>query len=355
MIGTAFRVLRTEGAFSAYRRAEERVAEAAHRASLLLRPVRPVHINILNVSMTGVSPRKGGVPTQLLFRLREERALREVALYSPGFLELPSFGRRVRSVREALEITGARVIHLEGTFGAPVGELAGAELIVSVHEVGAPRELLEAARVIVYPSRFLRDHYGIDGEIIEPGVVAPHPASGHPLTAARGEGLGVRGIAFAGAVQRHKGAHLIPEVVERTPGLEWHAFGGGELPLPRSVRRHGYYRAGTLPTLLARYGIGRVVLPSICDETFAETFSLVLSECWQAGVPAIAFDHGALGERIREQGGGWLAPSGSGAAGLADLIMKNATTPVPRKVPTAAEAAKAYLALYRRCRMLPNQ
>lgn len=339
MIGTAFRVLRTEGAFSAYRRAEERVAEAAHRAALLVRPARPVHINILNLSMAGVSPRKGGVPTQLLFRLREERALREVAVYSPGFLELPAFGRRVRSVRQALDITGARVVHLEGTFGAPMKELAGAELIVSVHEVGAPRELLDMASVIVYPSAFLRDRYGIDGEIIEPGVLPSSIMAGGS------------NIAFAGAVQRHKGAHLIPEIVERTPGLEWHAFGLGELPLPRSVRRHGYYRAGTLAALLARYQIGRVVLPSV----FEETFGLVLSECWQAGVPAIAFDHAALGRRIREQGGGWLAPLESGAAGLADIILKNETTPVPRKVPTAAEAAKAYLALYRRCRMLGNQ
>ncbi|HEV7919337.1 MAG TPA: glycosyltransferase [Thermoanaerobaculia bacterium] len=346
-MGTVFRVLRTEGAFSAYRRAEERVAESLHRFSLLARPARPTALPILNVSPMGVAPRRGGVPTQLLFRLGEERALRSVALYSPGFLELPSGARRVSSVQEALALTGAKTIHLEGTFGARLADLQGVELIVSVHELGAPRELLEAARVIVYPSRFLRDRYGMEGEIIEPGVPAPHPASGRLLPAAGREGLGVRGIAFAGAVQRHKGAHLLPELAELTPELEWHAFGGGELPLPRSVNRHGYYRAGSLPSLLARHHIGRVVIPSIVEESF----SLVLSECWQAGVPVIAFDHGAIGQRIREHGGGWLAPAGSGAAGLAHLIRQNGGTRVPRNVPTAADAAKAYLALYRRCTM----
>jgi hypothetical protein len=341
MIRPAARVLRTEGLPSARRRAAERASESLRRLALLARPARPVSIPILNVSMMGLSPRLGGVPTQLLFRLREERAMREVALYSPGFLELPSHGRRVRSVREALDITGARTIHLEGTFGVRAKEVVhdGVELIVSAHEVGADPELLAAARVVVFPSRYLRDWYGMDGEIIEPGVPASNARAGGP------------NIAFAGAVQRHKGAHFLAELVERTPGLEWHAFGGGEVPLPRGIRRHGYYRAGSLPSLLARYRIGRVVLPSV----FEETFSLVLSECWQAGVPVIAFDHVALGERIREHGGGWLAPPESGAAGLAEIINRGGTLPVPRHVPTSLDAAKAYLALYRRCTMLASQ
>jgi glycosyltransferase involved in cell wall biosynthesis len=364
MIGTALRVLRTEGARSAWHRASERVAESVHRASLLARPAG-ITVPILNVSMMGVAPRLGGVPTQLFFRLREERRLRDVALYAPGFLELPAGGRRVGSVREALAITGARVIHLEGTFGARLSDFADAELIVSVHETGAPRELLEAARVVVYPSRFLREHYGIEGEVIEPGVplIRPSgtfsPPGGEKALARalapreRGEGgrrpgEGLR-IAFAGAVQRHKGAHLLPELAERVQA-EWHAFGGGDFPLPRNIRRHGYYRAGALPALLRRYRIGRVVLPSIIEESF----SLVLSECWQAGVPVVAFDHGAVAERIRAHGGGLLAPLSAGAVGLAELLTQDAP-PVPQNIPTSAGAAKAYLSLYRRCTMLAVQ
>ncbi|HKO56982.1 MAG TPA: glycosyltransferase [Thermoanaerobaculia bacterium] len=341
MIGTVARVVRTEGLSSAVRRVQERVSESLHRGSLLVRGAKPSAIPILNVSMMGVSPRLGGVPTQLLFRLRAERTMRDVALYSPGFLELPSHGRRVGSVAEALAITGARTIHLEGTFGVRPEDVLhdGVSLMVSVHDMTAPRELLDAARVVVFASRFLRDRYDVDGEIIEPGV----PASG--ITA------GGPHIAFAGAMKRHKGAGLLAELAELTPGLQWHAFGGGDVALPPSIRRHGYYRAGALPSLLARHRIGRVVLPSL----FEESFGVALSECWQAGVPVIAFDHAALGARIREQGGGWLAPCWAGAAGLAEIINRGGTVAVPRDVPTSTDAANAYIELYRRCTMLASQ
>ena len=51
-----------------------------------------------------------------------------------------------------------------------------------------------------------------------------------------------------------------------------------------NVNVHGYYRAGALPSLLARYGIGLIVLPSIVPETF----SLVLSEARLAGVAVVS-------------------------------------------------------------------
>lgn len=337
MIPLIARVVRNEGLASAYRRAAERVAEAMHRRWMLARPARPVRIPILNVSMMGLSPRAGGVQTQLLFRMREERKLRDVALFTPGYLEMPTFARRVHRVGDALRITGAKTLHLEGTFGVSADDVMhdGVELVVSVHDDSATPELLRSARKIVYPSRFLRDQYGLDGEIIEPGI----PRSG--VRAGGGN------VAFAGAILRHKGAHLLPELAELVPDVEWHAFGGGDLPLPKSIRRHGYYRAGTLAALLKRHRIGRVVLPSIVEESF----SLVLSECWQAGVPVVAFDQGALGERIREHGGGGLAPRDSGAAGLA-TVLRGDLPPVPGDVPTSVDAAEAYVALYRRCRML---
>ncbi|MBV9494996.1 MAG: hypothetical protein JOZ54_12175, partial [Acidobacteria bacterium] len=228
MIPLIARVVRDEGLASAYRRTEERVAEGMHRRWMLARPARAVSIPILNVSLMGVSPRGGGVQTQLMFRMREERKLREVALFTPGYLELPTFARGVHHVADALRITGAKTLHLEGTFGVTLDDVMhdGVELVVSVHDDSATPELLKRARKIVYPSRFLRDQYGVDGEIIEPGIPASNIKAG-------GEN-----VAFAGALMRHKGAHLLPELAELVPEVEWHAFGGGDMPLPKRIHRH---------------------------------------------------------------------------------------------------------------------
>lgn len=42
--------------------------------------------------------------------------------------------------------------------------------------------------------------------------------------------------------------------------------------------------------------------------TWAETYNHTLSEAWMTGVPVVATDIGALGERIRAHGGGFLVP-----------------------------------------------
>jgi glycosyltransferase involved in cell wall biosynthesis len=161
-------------------------------------------------------------------------------------------------------------------------------------------------------------------------------------------------IAYAGSVKRHKGGELLPDLVRETgAGVAWHVFGGGDEDLLRALRGlpnvkvHGYYRRGRLPALLARHRVGLVVLPTIVPESY----SLVLSEAWRAGAAVLAFDLGAPAERIRLQGGGFLAPLESRAAGLAEIAAKWAsgslTTTVPRVVPTPHDAARATISLYR--------
>lgn len=332
MIGTVAAVIRGEGIASALRRASERVAESAHRAALLARSGSE-DAAILNVSASPVVPRLGGVPIQLRARLREERAMRSVALFSPGMLEFATHARRVRTIAEALAITGARVIHLEGTHDAPIDELLGLgiDLIVTLHDFTLKRrELLAVAKRVIAPSRFVLDEYEVDGLVVEPGA----------SLAQRAASSGQR-VAYAGAVKPHKGGHLLNDLPIDD------IFGGGDEELLRNARArvHGYYRARTLPSLLAKNKIGLVVLPSIVPESF----SLTLSESWLAGVPVVAFDHGAIAERICKHGGGWLAPLDSGAKGLNALIARwrgGETVIIPTNVPTARDAARAHVALY---------
>ena len=306
-------VIRDEGFASALRRTRERIGEAIEDARFFSSKDAP----IVNVAPGGTGSRTGGVAVQLRARLRVER------LYRPVLLEprAAGLGRRV---------------HFEGA-GAPVD----VPYIVSVHDVTLldRRSFLESAQAVVFASEYLRDRYQLPGEVIEPGLsVAPAILPANP-----------RAIAFAGAVQRHKGGHLLPEIA-RSMKTTLHVFGRGDADLLRAlramenVRVHGYYEGGTLPSLLQRHGIGLVLIPSIVPEAFC----LTMSEAWAAGAAVAAFDIGAQGERIRKFGGGWVAPLDSGAEGIIQIIDVWTPIPIPTAIPAAEQSARAYVDLYRR-------
>ena len=126
------------------------------------------------------------------------------------------------------------------------------------------------------------------------------------------------------------------------------------------VQVRGYYRAGSLSRLLARQDASVALILS----TVPESFSLVLSEAWAAGVPVIAPATGAFVERMRAasvQGVGEHADAGhAGTGGL--LLSEDASDeeildaverarrmswPALPAPPTAAEAAERHLAVYR--------
>jgi glycosyltransferase involved in cell wall biosynthesis len=314
------------------------------------------------------------------------------------------------AIRWGLRETNATTVHLEGLAGVTgndLGALArpGARLVVSVHdysvfcrrthlierpadrfcdycrdldhcqgclrrdfdvEPGAQaryRErtaaLLRSADAVVFPSRFLRDVLadlvpGLDASrlrAIEPGT--PPVPDLH-----RKEAGAVRHVAWVGAVQVYKGALLLEEVYRLLQGdgprLRWSALGGGDAQLLgrfralRGVAVRGYWRSGTLPLVLRRGAVDLALLLSVAPEAYG----LTLDECWRAGVPAVAFDHGAMAERVRRLGGGILVPPAEGASGIARAVRQAAAGPVPA-VPTAEllpeprQAAAAHLELYR--------
>lgn len=365
LIRTAARVVRGEGLGSAFRRAVDRVEESLRLQTRIARGAfaQTGRAPLLNVLATSPSPRLGGLQIQLLSRLREERAFRDVALLHPGVLEAGKCAWRAPraalgyEIADALSRTGARGIVIEGTHGLAIEELLSFDnVVLGLHDLSLMSEpsaqaLLQHARAVIFPSAFLRDHYRARFEfsesathVIEPGIdVAPIEHSR----------ASQRRIAFAGNVRTHKGGDLLPDIINAIPGEEWHIFGGGDEELLRALRRmpnvfvHGYYRAGSLPSLLDEHAIGLALLPSIVPESY----SLTLSECWLAGVPAVAFNHGAQAERIARNGGGWLAPLDEGAAGIANIVRRwvggELTTNVPATVASSRDAALAQIALYR--------
>ncbi len=143
-------------------------------------------------------------------------------------------------------------------------------------------------------------------DFFELSQLAVSPKAGEPLR-----------IALPGYLTQAKGAGILLDMA-RDPALQdvsWHVLGTVEDPdiaaqLPDNVTVHGPYVAEKLPEYLAdiRPHLGAVL--SIWPETWCHT----LTELWAAGIPVLAFDLGAVGERIKEARAGWLAAEVSATA-----------------------------------------
>jgi glycosyltransferase involved in cell wall biosynthesis len=148
----------------------------------------------------------------------------------------------------------------------------------------------------------------------------------------------------AGNLGGHFEFHLVGEYsreLEGTPNLVFHGPYGREefAGLVRAVAPH----------------FGAVL------SIWAETFCHTLTEMWACGLPVVAFDLGAVGDRIRRHGGGWLvgavtpdammeklAAIAGDAAGFEDRLGEVlAWQRGPGALETCAWMADAYDGLYR--------
>jgi glycosyltransferase involved in cell wall biosynthesis len=314
-----------------------------------------------------------GMPLGSLLRLRRGGlrlllALHDFAAFCPRphLLEIPPppapprFCQYSREAVRCAACLGADFPALPSTYQDERRELA--------------RQLLAAADALVYPSAFLaRQHADLfaGAGAAKASVIAPAlAAAARPLPARRVReantphpGRPLR-VAWVGAVLPHKGA-LVFEAALRTlaavPGRpRFTAYGAGDPAILRrwrhlpGLRVRGYYRAGSLPALLRRDEIDLALLLSVVPESYG----LALDECAAAGVPILAFAHGALGERLAAGHGLLLdaAPAADpGAAGnalaatLQDLQAGRLHLPPPPPSSTlrAPATAQAWLSIYR--------
>jgi len=301
-----------------------------------------------------------GLPLGSLLRLAREGlpvvlALHDFALFCPRphLLEAPA-GRFCGYCRDLARCAACLQASWPGLAALP--ELA--DLQERRREAAAA--LLAAAAAAVFPSEFLRQaHAALFPALPARTAVIPpaRPPGPIPRPAAPPRGP-LRRVAVVGGGQAHKGAELLAEVVERSAGagLSFSLWGGGDPALLRRLRGlpglrvRGYYRAGSLPRRLRREGAGLALLLSVVPESYG----LALSECRLAGVPVVAFDHGAVADRIRAEGGGLLVDPAAGAAGIAACLAAlgrgEAAIP-PLRADLAADdagrVAEAWLRLYR--------
>lgn len=118
-------------------------------------------------------------------------------------------------------------------------------------------------------------------------------------------------IAFVGAIGIHKGSNILRKLINtrKSNFFQVHLFGKLDIPMNshKNFINHGKYNRDELPKLLKENNIKIVCLFSICPETYSYT----LTEAVASGVPVIAFDFGAIAERIKKYNLGWTLPINS--------------------------------------------
>jgi glycosyltransferase involved in cell wall biosynthesis len=125
-------------------------------------------------------------------------------------------------------------------------------------------------------------------------------------------------ILIAGGLSKAKGSALVSAAARelRREGIEFHLLGNADDGLDRNlVTCHGAYERADFMARAAEIGPAIGILPSLWPETYCH----VLTEMWASGLAVLAYDIGAVGERIRAKGGGWLFDEAS-AELLCDAI-----------------------------------
>lgn len=117
-----------------------------------------------------------------------------------------------------------------------------------------------------------------------------------------------RRIAFLGGLNETKGSANAFRMIKGSGNqYDWYIIGGiGDpnlLTLQKSnVFKTDWYKRENVCDILQQNRIDLVCILTICPETFCYT----LSEAQLAGIPVLATDIGALGERLRKDQTGWL-------------------------------------------------
>jgi len=235
--------------------------------------------------------------------------------------------------------------------------------------------LLTASNAVIAPSAFIRDLAreampGVDPFVIAPGIpeaIITDQALPPSFLSRRPREV----VAVVGAIGPHKGSALLEPIAQGLAAMnralvvigytDTRLAPGWVAP---GLFVHGPYIDAALPGLLAAYAPRVVLFPN----RLAESFSYTLSEVWACGIPVIVPDEGALGERVRTRGGGWLLPPRFDAAAAIALLervsgpaggeewrqVKSGIVPHSESVPDLDGMTRGVAAVYARFGIAPS-
>lgn len=194
-------------------------------------------------------------------------------------------------------------------------------LIDNWHKVWSP--LLSNAEMVIAPSESAKEEILLtykDMKItaIEHGVDLERQYL--DLTVDDGSSMN---IAFVGVMAKHKGRDIMFDLVKkkRMKNVKIHLFGSIQeetLGNSKYFVNHGPYNREDLPKLLKEHNIKLVCMFSI----WPETYSYTLTESISAGVPVLAINLGAVGERIQKYKLGWVISPNTPKENYAEEIEK---------------------------------
>ena len=182
-------------------------------------------------------------------------------------------------------------------------------------------QVLKKFDKIIVPSGDTKKHYkkvyeDLEIEVVEHGVKVIHTAQKKKKEKTSFD------IAFVGAMIVHKGSNVLKQLIKENenPNLEIHLFGITDNPEleknQKNYTNHGLYEKDKLPQLLMDYQIDLVCIFSL----WPETYSYTLTETYMAKIPVLAFDIGAVGDRVKEDKLGWVLPFNSTATQILEKI-----------------------------------
>ena len=195
---------------------------------------------------------------------------------------------------------------------------------------------LAGARRVFCPSEDTRDRVQRQFGLANVAVRAHPEWIGTPEwrteDAAPGEVIRVAAI---GRLSGHKGLRVLRECAAHA--LEWalplqfvvigYTSGDDQFSRLTNVEITGPYSEDDVENMIERLGIRVALLASVWPETYSYTLSIAL----RCGLPAVAFDLGAVAERLRRTGTGILLPLGTGAARINEALLEAGRmhTPTP--------------------------
>jgi glycosyltransferase involved in cell wall biosynthesis len=283
-------------------------------------------------------------------------------------LEIPSENRVLPFDREALArdprpvldfLRERRVglVHVHAVTEAPreraawIAAALGVPKVVTLHDViflrreafhhagvpvadeawlGGTAEFIRSAAAVIAPSAYLagiaRAHLpGVAIEVVPNGSGVEFSRAGVPVHRDYRDRAFEHVAIVLGAVGPHKGARLLEDTAGHLAGTGIGIVVIGYLDesnLPSWHRDHlfvhGSYQDAAVASLVRAYR-GRV---GLFTNQVPESFSYALSDLWAAGLPVIVPPSGALGDRVREHGGGWILPDGFSGADVAALLAR---------------------------------
>jgi GT2 family glycosyltransferase/glycosyltransferase involved in cell wall biosynthesis len=143
-----------------------------------------------------------------------------------------------------------------------------------------------------------------------------------------------------------KGVAYLRELARRVgPLVEWHVVGRDGDTLADVAIVHGRYERDNFPRLAREIDPDFIGLFSISPETYSHT----LTEAWALGIPVLATDIGAVGDRVRAHGGGVLLPHDDldTAARVVESLARTKSTPVTPSRPSGIRARQTMAEDYR--------